>query len=651
MPSLGQELVALYSLGGLSIDPVVQTALDAKVTKGTLLFNVKDYGAKGDGTTDDTAAINAALTAATGVGGTYLPPGTYLIGTSAAVQIPSNTELFGRGNLSVLKIAANPVVAPIVNAVNAGFTNVWLHDFAIDGNKAAITTATSANPDINGTTGTGNNTALWMSSAVATPATNIYLDRLSVSNSVRLGIVLQSVQGGRVSQCTVTGNQRDGITLFYNCQNIQITDNQVSYCGDDHIGINAEDATSTGHTPLDITIRGNTIIGPSPRGKGKGIAVRGGDRVTITGNVIDSTSEGGINLHNYNSTNLSHVSVSGNTIHNCGSGGSAGKNGIVAQVNTSLYTATGTRGTLQYLTISGNTITACASAGILIDSGPTGQTPSGFTGAADGDIQYVTVSGNTVSGSTGSAGAGIWLNSGIISDVTISGNTVTANSQSGIQAIGLSGGPHKRISITGNTANGNTINGIYGDTVAGLIATGNQLFNNTSNGLKVSTITVACQYSQNAYAGNGNPISITSVASTIVAQQNTNSGVTLGKITTSSTAANLGTALSTLGLITAVAARTAITASYTALATDSLIAVGTTAGAITITLPQASTVPAGALLVIKDENGGAATRNIQINAFTGDGIDQYAATTFPAMATNYQVVRLYARGSSGWGVI
>lgn len=43
-------------------------------------FNVKDFGAKGDGVTDDTAAIEAALAAAAAQGGgtIYLDAGTYI---------------------------------------------------------------------------------------------------------------------------------------------------------------------------------------------------------------------------------------------------------------------------------------------------------------------------------------------------------------------------------------------------------------------------------------------------------------------------------------------------------------------------------------------------------------------------------------------
>ena len=50
-------------------------------------FNVKDYGAKGDGTTDDAAAIQAAVNAAQkGRGVLYFPEGDYLVGTTITVD-------------------------------------------------------------------------------------------------------------------------------------------------------------------------------------------------------------------------------------------------------------------------------------------------------------------------------------------------------------------------------------------------------------------------------------------------------------------------------------------------------------------------------------------------------------------------------------
>jgi parallel beta-helix repeat protein len=621
------------------------------VHKSDLVFNIKDYGAVGNGSTDDTAAINSALTAAAGVGAVFMPAGTYVIGTSTNVSIPANTELFGAGPLTTLKIAANPVVNPILNAVNNGFTNVWLHDFAIDGNKTAIATATSGNPDINGSTGTGNNQIIWLSSNDATPATNIFIDRIIQTNSFRLGIVMQNVQGGRISGCKVSGNNRDGITIYYNCKSVEIAGNQVSDCGDDHIALNAENGTSTGHTMQDISIRGNTVYGPSSRSKGKGIVARGVDRLVIADNVVDSVSELGIYLANFNSTNLSHASVTGNIVHNTGSGGSAGKQGILVQANHSNQTATGTRGTITHVSIVGNTVTACGSAGIQLDSGPSGLTPSGFTGAAVGDLQYVTISANTVTACTTSTGAGIWVNSGPIDDVAITGNTVNANAQAGIQVTGANGPtPHHRLTITGNTANTNSTNGISVDTSAAVIITGNVCCNNTSNGISVTTITLACQFWPNVVNGNSNPINISGVSSTITMQQYTNAGVQTGKPTVNASGPSLTAALNTMGMISSTAARTVITASYTVLNTDTVIAVGAISSGITVTLPAASTMATGSTIIIKDENGNAATKNITIRGNGTDGIDQYSATTFPAMNTNYQVVRLYVRGTGGWAV-
>lgn len=55
--------------------------------------SVKDYGAKGDGTADDTAAIRAAIEAAGGGGIVRLPPGTYLI--SDSLTLPFGLTLTG----------------------------------------------------------------------------------------------------------------------------------------------------------------------------------------------------------------------------------------------------------------------------------------------------------------------------------------------------------------------------------------------------------------------------------------------------------------------------------------------------------------------------------------------------------------------------
>lgn len=75
--------------------PASPAAMATKVAKGELSINVKDFGAKGDNATDDTAAIQAALTyAASGVS-VYVPPGRYRL--TATLNLDNGQHLVGAG--------------------------------------------------------------------------------------------------------------------------------------------------------------------------------------------------------------------------------------------------------------------------------------------------------------------------------------------------------------------------------------------------------------------------------------------------------------------------------------------------------------------------------------------------------------------------
>ena len=67
--------------------PTLRSYVSSYITAGLPWINVRDWGAKGDGTTDDTAAIQAAYNAAPGTGAVVVfPQGTYII--SAAIVVP-----------------------------------------------------------------------------------------------------------------------------------------------------------------------------------------------------------------------------------------------------------------------------------------------------------------------------------------------------------------------------------------------------------------------------------------------------------------------------------------------------------------------------------------------------------------------------------
>ena len=183
--------------------------------------SVKDFGAVGDGVTDDTAAINSAIDAVGTAGGgiVYIPAGVYAIGKTSAPYNPAISGSFdrdviidvqydnviikgdGRGNTILTNTITNTTAARgikigrRIDGVNY-VDNVSVQDLTLIGNYtsgAPNSTNTSTGIDISGSAGVG--------------CTNIKLERLEIRNCAGYGI----------------GFQRDG---FINCivSDVQIQD-------------------------------------------------------------------------------------------------------------------------------------------------------------------------------------------------------------------------------------------------------------------------------------------------------------------------------------------------------------------------------------------------------------------------------------------
>ena len=91
---------------------------DTPITYVEGFTKVTDYGAKGDGSTDDTAAVKAALEAATGEGAgftLYFPKGTYRIASNFTVPL-SVTCVFEKGAILYLDEGASPIINGSVQA-------------------------------------------------------------------------------------------------------------------------------------------------------------------------------------------------------------------------------------------------------------------------------------------------------------------------------------------------------------------------------------------------------------------------------------------------------------------------------------------------------------------------------------------------------
>ena len=113
------------------------------------IFNVMDYGAKVDGTTDDTVALQGAITAAYNAGGgtVFIPQGFCMV--SQTIELKKHVWLCGAGMFATtLKLLAGSNCDVVKNHVSTNGTSdpnadfVAVLDITIDGNKANQTSGT-----------------------------------------------------------------------------------------------------------------------------------------------------------------------------------------------------------------------------------------------------------------------------------------------------------------------------------------------------------------------------------------------------------------------------------------------------------------------------------------------------------------------------
>lgn len=363
--------------------------------------DVTNYGATGNGTTDDTAAIHAARNASGPGGVVAFPAGTYLVNNLAANTANQRWELADGAVLKMKTGATNAIYVTADNVTISGgivdCSNGTAHDGSqhpvrVDGDGCTVRGLTVNDSPLYGiacfdasqisisgcTINDSYYGAIWVQNSIAAPS-DIY--DISITDNVvnnsgdhSAGIGLYgSSTTQRVNRAVISGNvitvpsgqsdENSGAIGAVNCSDFIVADN---VCRGSHIAISAPSAVRG--VIADNIVRGFKQIG---------IEIPGNqDSVTVTGNVLDADGQPAISGVETSGGNIYNVSIAGNTIKN-----------FTATSATMVRFNTGS--VINRMTVTGNVLTSAA---------------PGFRGIlANGSVNNLVASGNVIDGTTSTA--------------------------------------------------------------------------------------------------------------------------------------------------------------------------------------------------------------------------------------------------------
>lgn len=204
-------------------------------------INVRNFGAKGDGYSDDTRAIQDAIDYAYARGGgiVYIPSGTYQINADESIQMMSNISLYMSNNAVLRAAPSASCYYDVVLILNA-------HDVEIIGGSIV-----GERYEHQGTDGE------WGSGISILGSTNIHIADISICNCWGDGIYIGSSWPGTeyyqnfsdnvsIERFSVYNNRRQGISVI-SARNLTIRDGDASTSNGTRpeAGINLEPNNST----------------------------------------------------------------------------------------------------------------------------------------------------------------------------------------------------------------------------------------------------------------------------------------------------------------------------------------------------------------------------------------------------------------------
>jgi len=292
------------------------TSARSLIDRASNVFNVRDFGAIGNGVADDRNAFQSAFNAANTAGGgiVYIPKGRYRKSDTAnnIWTIYSNTSLVGDGDQSVIFFDDRSTQARSGNDMiqtnpDAETQNIEFKDFKVEGTLLTELTTSNQKQCFTGTRINGLRFENVTMFGLRYMATAFNLVKNGVFNNNRLEYI--SADGLRTTSS----------------QNVVFSNNNFKSVCDDCIAAHAYNADSPRAGSFVVT--GNTIEAS------QGIKLLGAKEVLISNNVIRRSLRSPIWIETTGSsniegqTNLLSIVVTGNTI--CDSFGNRGVNSAI----------------------------------------------------------------------------------------------------------------------------------------------------------------------------------------------------------------------------------------------------------------------------------------------------------------------------------
>ncbi len=307
-------------------------------------INVRTFGAKGDGASDDTHAFQAALDAVPAQGGSlYVPAGVYklspqtgqdklaftAIGHHLAVKAKSNLRIRGDGDGSVLRFTS----AEHQGLRLAGVTGASVQGLKLELAEQPYQRHNRALLDLTGSTG-------------------VAVDHVTAVNSGGPGILVDTSTRVSVKNSTVTNAGTGGVEILASRQ-VFVENNTVQNSRDSAVLVNK--LGTIGREPQYIRIAGNQLAGSRDQ---SGVSIASGNQIEVTGNTITDTHLAGIAVY-YTSEafHAEKVRIQNNTLTRTNQGSSTYHYGAI----TVLRSMKGD------LVISGNTVDTTPYFGIALD--------------------------------------------------------------------------------------------------------------------------------------------------------------------------------------------------------------------------------------------------------------------------------------------